>query len=101
MNPGLWFLGACALILIAAHVWVDPSLSDERELQRRLRLMQTREEAEDGTLGLDKTGRGYIELDFFNLFWIFVIASVLSLIHILEVSAMSPNSSTSTPKRCA
>ena len=22
VNPGLWFLGACALILIAAHVWV-------------------------------------------------------------------------------
>ncbi len=43
VNPGLWFLGACALILIAAHVWVDPSLSGERELQRRLRLMQTRE----------------------------------------------------------
>ena len=80
VNPGLWFLGACALILIAAHVWVDPSLSDERELQRRLRLMQTREEAEDGTLGLDKTGRGYIELDFFNLFWIFVVASVLGLL---------------------
>ena len=54
---------------IRDSVWVDPSLSDERELQRRLRLMQTREEAEDGTLGLDKTGRGYIELD-------------LSLIHI-------------------
>ena len=80
VNPGLWFLGACALILIAAHVWVDPSLSDERELQRRLRLMQTREEAEDGTLGLDKTGRGYIELDFFNLFWIFVIASVAGVV---------------------
>ena len=80
VNPGLWFLGACALILIAAHVWVDPSLSDERELQRRLRLMQTREEAEEGTLGLDKTGRGYIELDFFNLFWIFVVASVLGLL---------------------
>ena len=90
VNPGLWFLGACALILIAAHVWVDPSLSDERELQRRLRLMQTREEAEEGTLGLDKTGRGYIELDFFNLFWIFVIASVAgvvieSIYHVLVV----------------
>lgn len=90
VNPGLWFLGACALILIAAHVWVDPSLSDERELQRRLRLMKTREEAEDGTLGLDKTGRGYIELDFFNLFWIFVIASVAgvvieSIYHVLVV----------------
>ncbi len=84
VNPGLWFLGASALILIVAHVWVDP------ELQRRLRLMETREEAEEGTLGLDKTGRGYIELDFFNLFWIFVIASIAgvvieSIYHVLVV----------------
>ncbi|WP_296013412.1 hypothetical protein [uncultured Adlercreutzia sp.] len=90
VNPGLWFLGITALILIVAHVWVDPSLSDERELQRRLRLMETREEAEEGTLGLDKSGDGFIELDFFNLFWIFVIASVAgvvieSIYHVLVV----------------
>lgn len=90
VNGTLWFLGAMALILVVAHVFVDPSLSDERELQRRLRLMETREEAEEGTLGLDKTGTGFIELDFFNLFWIFVIASVAgvvieSIYHVLVV----------------
>lgn len=90
INEGLWFLGAAALVLVVAHVFVDPSLSDERELQRRLRLMETREEAEEGTLGLDKSGAGFIELDFFNLFWIFVIASVAgvvieSIYHVLVV----------------
>ena len=90
VNEGLWLLGAAALILVAAHVFVDPSLSDERELQRRLRLMETREELEEGTLGLDKSGAGFIELDFFNLFWIFVIASVAgvvieSIYHVLVV----------------
>lgn len=90
VNPGLWFLGAASLVLVVAHVFVDPSLSEERELQRRLRLMETREEALDGTLGLDKTGKGYIELDFFNLFWIFVIASVAGVViesvyHVLVV----------------
>ncbi len=90
VNESLWFIGVMALILVAAHVFVDPSLSDERELQRRLRLMETREEMEEGTLGLDKSGAGFIELDFFNLFWIFVIASVAgvvieSIYHVLVV----------------
>lgn len=90
VNEGLWLLGVAALILVAAHVVVDPSLSDERELQRRLRLMETREELEEGTLGLDKSGAGFIELDFFNLFWIFVIASVAGVViesvyHVLVV----------------
>lgn len=90
VNEGLWFIGVMALVLVATHVFVDPSLSDERELQRRLRLMETREEMEEGTLGLDKTGAGFIELDFFNLFWIFVIASIAGVViesvyHVLVV----------------
>lgn len=66
-----------AVVLIATHTYIDPSLSEERELQRKLRDMETREDAEEGTLGLDETGKGFIQLDFFNLFWIFVIACVL------------------------
>lgn len=64
------------VVLIAVHTYIDPSLSEERELQRKLRDMDIRSEAEAGTLGRDKTGEGYISLDFFNLFWIFTIACV-------------------------
>ena len=68
---------ATTVLLVAMLTYVDPSLSDERQLQRKLRDMETREELEEGTLGRDETGRGYIALDFFNLFWIFVIACVM------------------------
>lgn len=68
------------VLLFFVSGYVDPSLSEERELQRKLRDMETRDQAEEGTLGLDSTGRGYIALNFFNVFWIFVACSVLGLI---------------------
>ncbi|ROT87872.1 hypothetical protein DMP12_14240, partial [Gordonibacter urolithinfaciens] len=90
ISASVWPLALTAIILIVAHVVVDPALSDERRLQRQLRMMETRDEAEEGTMGLDKSGQGFIELDFFNIFWIFVVASVIGVViesvyHVLVV----------------
>ena len=67
-------------ILIALSATVDPTLRQERELQRHLRDMAEKRRAKAGTLGRDETGRGFIELNFFNLFWVFMVCCVLGLI---------------------
>lgn len=68
------------VILIALSATVDPTLRHERELQRRLQEMLDRDAAAEGMLGRDETGEGYIKLNYFNLFWVFFVCSVLGLI---------------------
>lgn len=68
------------IILIALSATVDPTLRQERELQRRLQEMLDRDAAAEGMLGRDETGEGYIKLNYFNLFWVFFVCSVLGLI---------------------
>ncbi len=68
------------IILIVVATYIDPALSEERKLQRKLRDMETLTEAEDGTLGRDRSGKGYLKLDFFNIFWIFVIGCIAGVI---------------------
>lgn len=68
------------VILIALSATVDPTLRQERELQRRLQEMLDRDAAVEGMLGRDETGEGYIKLNYFNLFWVFFVCSVLGLI---------------------
>ena len=72
------------IILVVISVTADPSLSEERRLQRALKRMDDRDDYESavaaGMLGRDQSGKGYIALDFFNIFWLFTIASVGGLI---------------------
>lgn len=67
-------------ILIVISVTVDPTLREERKRERVQRDKELEAEAKAGTLGRAKGDRGFIELDFFNLFWVFVVCCVLGLI---------------------
>lgn len=90
VNPRLIVYGVLFALMIALQAYLDPSLRQERELQRKLRDSELKHEQEEGTLGRDHSGHGYIELSFFNLFWIFVVASFLgdvmeSIVHVTIV----------------
>ena len=68
-----------AILLVIAST-VDPSLRRERELARQQRNKELEREAAAGTLGRAKDGRGFIALNFFNLFWVFTVCCVIGLI---------------------
>lgn len=65
---------------VALSVYMSPSLARERRLAEVMRNLDTKYRAKTNTLGLDLEGKGYIKLDFFNIFWVFVVTCVLGLI---------------------
>lgn len=67
-------------VQVAISAYLNPSLANESNLQADLRKLDTEVHAKRGTLGLADPGKGYIRLDFFNLFWIFVVGCVVGLI---------------------
>ena len=72
--------GVQLAILTIISVTVDPTLREERRRERIERDAELEREAKAGTLGRAKGDRGFIELDFFNLFWVFVVCCFLGLV---------------------
>lgn len=71
-------------IVIALSITADPALAQERALHRSLQRMDARDDYEaalsKGMAGRDMSGKGYIQLDFFNVFWLFVVGCVFGLV---------------------
>lgn len=76
--------GLIALLLIALHSYWDPQLADERanrKTQTESLHDMLHDSRDERTVEKGKVkGHGYITLNFFNLFWIFTICSVLGLV---------------------
>lgn len=67
--------------LIALQVCLDPALVDERRLRRTLRKMDELLAEEKRIEWLERTGgKAPYQLNYFNIFWTFVVCSVLGLI---------------------
>ncbi|KAB5607920.1 putative ABC transporter permease [Bifidobacterium jacchi] len=83
LRPSLFAPIVQLVILVALSVSVDPALREERRLQTALWRMNDRSAYEralaKGMPGRDLTGKGYMSLDFFNLFWLFVVGCVFGL----------------------
>ncbi len=72
------------IILVTLSIVLDPALLDER----RQSYVQWRDKEYDlyqkaranGMLGRDPSGKGFIDLEFFNIFWLFMVGSVGGLV---------------------
>ena len=69
------------VILIAVTSYLDPQLYEERRLQRKLKKMDKGQATQEKRAARErKPKKGFITLNFFNLFWIFVVCCVLGLV---------------------
>lgn len=80
ISLNLLFLAFLVAFRVALSVYLSPSLAQERKLADAMLMSDTKLRAETKTLGLDLDGKGYIKLDFFNIFWVFVVTCVLGVI---------------------
>lgn len=84
INLALLFYGLIAALLIALHSYWDPELALERANRKTehetLHEMLHGSKDEQTVIPGKKTHKGYITLDFFNLFWVFLICSVIGLV---------------------
>lgn len=69
------------VILIAVTAYLDPQLVEERRLQHKLKKMDKEQRAQERKVARQrKPKKGFITLNFFNLFWIFVVCCILGLV---------------------
>lgn len=68
------------VFLAVVTVYMDPELAEERYLSKEARTMDPQKRAQfEKKVDSRKPLKGYITLNFFNLFWIFVACSILGL----------------------
>lgn len=68
------------VFLAVVTVYMDPELAEERYLSKEARTMDPQKRAQfEKKVDSRKPLKGYITLNFFNLFWIFVVYSILGL----------------------
>ncbi len=68
------------VVLTALSLKIDPALTEERRVKSAQAVESDVLAAQAGTLGRDKTGKGYLSLNFYNIFWVFVVSSIIGLI---------------------
>lgn len=68
------------VFLAVVTVYMDPELAEERYLSKEARTMDPQKRAQfEKKVDSRKPLKGYITLNFFNLFWIFVVCSIPGL----------------------
>lgn len=68
------------VFLAVVTVYMDPELAEERYLSKEARTMDPQKRAQfEKKVDSRNPLKGYITLNFFNLFWIFVVCSILGL----------------------
>ncbi len=81
VGPELNFQGFSIIFMVVLQIYLDPSLVEERALDRKLRKLDARSREEERLEHLRKYGgKAPFRLTFFNLFWTFVICAVLGVI---------------------
>ena len=68
------------IALVVFSVALDPTLVEERREERDAERAADKDAAAKGMLGRDLTGKGYMRVNFFNLFWMFFVCCILGLI---------------------
>lgn len=83
ITPVTYILVLSIILMFVLKSYIDPSLSQERKLQKKLRNLEYKKEAEEGSLGFSKKEEGRPKLNYFNLFWLFFIMCIVG--YVLEI----------------